>query len=351
MQRYSKILSALILAALLAAGGVSGQSKETGVIQGMVLDEEKAPLPGATITISSPKLMGTRSAVADPEGKYRIPAIPGGTYTVVAALEGFATVNKAGIVLHAGMTATVDMVLGVSKIEKEVKVVAEAPLIDITDASLSKTYVTQEMLQNLPTSQDTLELLNLAPGIVDLSAYGGGDLTGNSTQIDGVDVTDARFGGGNFTMNIDYNVIEESQVMGLGAPAEYGNFSGAVINVITKSGGNRRSGDAQVYYTAKNWQNQNINPAEPRWGLVPETPVTRLLDMSFHSGWADHQGQTLVLCRLRVLFNEFGNAVHATDDSDDLAENVLETQLSAHGKRQDPGVLQLQPHGPKKGFL
>ena len=131
--------------------------------------------------------------------------------------------NKAGIVLHAGMTATVDMVLGVSKIEKEVKVVAEALLIDITDASLSKTYVTQEMLQNLPTSQDTLELLNLAPGIVDLSAYGGGDLTGNSTQIDGVDVTDARFGGGNFTMNIDYNVIEESQVMGLGAPAEYGN--------------------------------------------------------------------------------------------------------------------------------
>jgi hypothetical protein len=273
-----------MLSVVLFTAGAVAQSKETGVIQGTVLDEGTVPLPGATITISSPKLMGTRSAITDPEGNYRIPAIPGGTYTVVAALEGFATVKKAGVVLHAGMTATVDMVLGTSKIETEVRVVAEAPLIDVTDASLSKTYVTQEMLQNIPTNQDASELLNLAPGVVDLSAYGGGDLTGNSTQIDGVDVTDARFGGGNFTMNIDYNVIEESQVMGLGAPAEYGNFSGAVVNVITKSGGNRFSGDAQAYYTAKNWQNQNIDSKESQWRLVPETPVTRLLDTSVHLG-------------------------------------------------------------------
>ena len=332
MGKSLKIFSIFFLALLLAAGSALAQSKETGVIQGKVLDEGKAPLPGAAITISSPNLMGTRSAVTDQAGSYRFPGLPGGAYVIEASLEGFTTVKKTGVTLHTTMTVTVEIILGMSKIEKEIKVVAEAPLVDVTDASLSKTYVTQEMLNNLPTSQDTTKMMNLAPGVVEMSAYGGGDLTGNSTQIDGVDVTDARFGGGNFTMNIDYNLIEESQVMGLGAPAEYGNFSGAIVNVITKSGGNRLSGDVQAYYTGKSWQSQNIDPTEHQWMLVPETPVTRLLDTSFHLGGPIVKDKLWFFRRLRILLDEFGNAVDAADDSDELAEGIPQAHLSAHRK-------------------
>ncbi len=284
MSKTYQVFIAFCFVFALVSGIMFAQSKETGAIQGRILDEEGAALPGAAVTASSPNLMGTRSAVADPEGRYRFPGLPGGEYSIEATHEGFTPTKKVKVVLHAGMTVTVDIFLSIVKLEAEIRVVAETPLVDVRDSSLAKTYLTQEMLQNIPTNQDTTKLMNLAPGVVEMSAYGGGDLTGNSTQIDGVDVTDARFGGGNFTMNIDYNLIEESQVMGLGAPAEYGNFSGAVVNVITKSGGNRLSGDVQAYYTGKSWQSQNIDPTEHQWMLVPETPVTRLLDTSLHLG-------------------------------------------------------------------
>ncbi len=284
MGKFFRIVCAFFLAVFLVAGLASGQSKETGAIQGKVLNDEKAPLPGATVTISSPSMMGRRSAVTDREGKFRIPALPGGTFTVEATLESFASVKKIGVVLHAGMTVTVDLILSMSKIEKEVNVVAEAPLVDVKDASLAKFYITRDVLQFIPTSRDVSKVINLAPGVVDLSAYGGGDTTGNAMQIDGVDVSDARFGGGVYTMTIDYGVVEESEVVGLGAPAEYGNFSGATINVITKSGGNRFSGDAQLYYTGKTWQSNNISATDPKWMLLPESPVTQLVDTSFHLG-------------------------------------------------------------------
>ena len=67
------ILLMLFLSVALTAGALLAQSKDTGAIQGKVLDDQMAPLPGVTVMISSPKLMGTRSAVTDREGKFRFP--------------------------------------------------------------------------------------------------------------------------------------------------------------------------------------------------------------------------------------------------------------------------------------
>lgn len=284
MRRPFKSVCVLLLIIFWAAGLVRSQSNDMGAIQGKVVDEEKAPLPGATVIIASPSMMGTRTAVTDREGKFRFRAIPAGVFSVEVTMKGFASSKKIGVVLHPGMTIAVDMVLGISTIAEEVKVIAEAPLVDVKDASLAKTYITKDILQNIPTDRDVSKIMNLAPGVVGLSTYGGGDITGNSVQIDGLDVADARFGGGAYTMTLDYGVLEEVDVVGLGAPAEYGNFSGGIINVITKSGGNRFSGDAQVYYAGKTWQSHNIDPGDPQWVLLSESPVTRLMDASFHLG-------------------------------------------------------------------
>jgi len=273
-----------VLCAVFVSGYVTGQSKETGVIQGKVTDEEGVPLPGAEVTADSPKLMGMRSAVTDDQGKFRFPALPGGTYVVIAKLAGFAAVQKTNVVLHVGMTVTVDAVLTPATLEEEVTVIGETPLIDVTDSALAKTIITADFFENIPTARNAAEILNLAPGVVNLSAHGGAWETGNSYQIDGVEVNDSWCGAGVYTTPIDYHVIEETQIVGLGAPAEYGNFTGAMINIVTKSGGNTLSGDALFSYKGEDWKSEHVDPDNPKWSLIPESPSEREMDASFHLG-------------------------------------------------------------------
>jgi hypothetical protein len=160
------------------------------------------------------------------------------------------------------MTATVDLILEQAKLETEVNVIGAAPIVDITDSSLANTYITKDLLTHLPTAQNTHAILNLAPGVTQLSAYGGGDQSGNSWTIDGAEVSSSWFGGGQYSTPIDYNVVEEQQVIALGAPAEYGGFTGTAINIVTKSGGNEFHGDAQVLYRGDSWQSANIKSGD-----------------------------------------------------------------------------------------
>jgi len=288
-----KILSrfmVLVLAIALVAGISLAQSRENGVIQGKTVDNEGAPLPGVTIVVSSPNLMGKRTAVTDNEGKFRIPALPGGNYTVDASLSGFAEAKRTDVILHAGVTATIDLVLTPKKLEEEITVTGETPIVDVQDSATAKTFLTKDVLQNIPNIQNVTQIFLLAPGAVGEylgeTYVGGGSRLSNSYQIDGVELTDSWAGSGTYTAPIDYNVIEEAQIIGLGAPAEYGNFTGAVANIITKSGGNTFSGDLQVLYQGMSWvsKNKSIKKDDPYWSLLTESPATRLIDPNIHLG-------------------------------------------------------------------
>jgi hypothetical protein len=278
----------LALAVVLMTGISPAQSRESGVIQGKITDSEGTELPGVTVVATSPSLMGTRSAVTDQEGRYRFAVLPGGTYTIDASLEGFTPTKRTDIILHAGTTLTIDITLSVKALEEELVVTGEAPMVDVTDASTAKTFLTKDILQNIPNFQNVAQIFLLAPGVVgeylsETYAYGGSRLS-NSYQLDGVELTDSWAGSGTYTAPIDYNVIEEAQIVGLGAPAEYGNFTGAVANIITKSGGNTFSGDIQALYQGSKWKSENIDKGDAKWALLPETPANRLLDPSFHLG-------------------------------------------------------------------
>ncbi|MBN1224884.1 MAG: hypothetical protein JXB23_16670, partial [Candidatus Aminicenantes bacterium] len=192
--------------------------------------------------------------------------------------------KKTNVRLSIGMVATVDFVLTMAKMEEEVTVIGETPIIDVTDSAMAKTIITQDFLQNIPTTQDASQLLNLAPSVVNMSAYGGGNATSNSFQLDGVELNDSWCGSGIYTSPIDYNVIEETQIVGLGAPAEYGNFTGLMINIITKSGGNNFSGDAQLLYQDKAWSGTNIDPDNPKWALIGTSRDIQQMDAGFHLG-------------------------------------------------------------------
>ena len=125
------------------------------------------------------------------------------------------------------------------------------------------------MLQMTPLYSSTATgLLNAAPGINSSSAYGGQGSYGNALLLDGVDTRDPE--GGSAWTFFNQNLFEEIQIGGLGAPAEYGGFTGAIINTMTKSGGNAFSGLFSMRYTDDSLASNNISSsaaaAESRLG-------------------------------------------------------------------------------------
>jgi hypothetical protein len=282
---FKKSRFLLVPLMILAVSALANaQIRVTGVIQGTVTDEQKAPLPGVSMSLTSPSLMTSLAATTDKEGKYRFVTLPTGAYTVEASLPGFTPTKITDIDVHAGMTATIDVKLTAAKVSTEVVVIGEKPLIDTSSAAVATQYLTKDFLENIPTSRDTFRLINALPGVTYLSAYGSGESTGNLYQMDGVQITDSWFGGGIYSSPIDYDIIEEQQFVALGAPAEYGNFSGATVNFITKSGGNSFSGDVHLYFSGEDWHSSNVDPSLPDWQLLSETPATSTTDAAFHLG-------------------------------------------------------------------
>jgi hypothetical protein len=287
------LLSALLLGLVPLA---FGQSKDTGSIQGVVLDQEKVPLPGVTITLSSPNLMGTRTAITDTAGAYRFPALPPGTYQVRAQLPGFKTHIQENIRLQTTIRLTIDIVMTQSTLEEEVTVVGQAPTVDIRSAETASVTLSSEILRNIPYNQFTSNIVNMAPGVTldewadsyGGSAYGAQDGTGIAYSLDGVNVADPE--GGTAWVFLDHNIIEEAKVMGVGLPAEYGNFTGVIFNIVTKSGGNQFSGHLEFDFQGEKknsphgfWQQDNIDAYLGDYpGLT--APRYKFYDASVHLG-------------------------------------------------------------------
>ena len=265
------------------------QSKETGAIIGSVIDQQGAPLPGVTVTVSSPNLMGTRTALTEADGSYRFPALPPGDYKVKAELDGFKTVIRENIRLTTTTRLEVDITMEQSAIKEEVTVVAKAPTVDVKSTETASVTLSNDILRNIPYSQFTADIVTLAPGVSsDNVAYGASSNTGIAYSMDGVNVADPE--AGSAWVFLDHNIIEEAKVMGIGLPAEYGNFTGVIFNLVTKSGGNRLSGHFELDFQGTQdawpygfWQADN-NGAYIKDFPDLTSPLQELLDLSGHLG-------------------------------------------------------------------
>ena len=92
----------ILLAAALHAAPARAQVQGTG-LAGVVTDAQGAVLPGVSVTASSPSLIGTQTVVTEPNGTYRFPSLPEGTYALTFELSGFQTFKRADIVLALGL--------------------------------------------------------------------------------------------------------------------------------------------------------------------------------------------------------------------------------------------------------
>ncbi len=251
MQNFRKLIPAA-LALLLLAVPAMAQSL-LGVVTGAVTDESGATLPGATVTLTGAR--GAVTAVSDSNGRYRFAAVETGSYSVEATLAGFQSRKVEPVTVTIGKTAAVDLSLKVGGLTDTIEVSAEAPIVDISTTQTDNN-ISQESLANLPLGRFTADLLNYTPGVNDGSAFGGGAGVSNGLYFDGVDTRDPQ--AGTAWMFSNYNIVDEVQVQTLGLNAEYGSFTGAIMNAVTRSGENLPHGLFEMRYSRGSFSSNNI---------------------------------------------------------------------------------------------
>jgi len=93
----------------------------------VVKDAEGTPLPGVSITLTGPSMMGKATDVSREDGTFRLPAVPPGSYTLTAELQGFKTVTLSEVIVRVGLTVTLEVKMEPAAVEEQVTVVAKAP--------------------------------------------------------------------------------------------------------------------------------------------------------------------------------------------------------------------------------
>lgn len=261
-----RLVFAFVALCLLSAPAVAQEQR--GAIQGTARDDSGAILPGVLIELTSPSLVGGASATSDSRGMYSFPALPPGTYEIKATLPSFAVTTVPKVELVLGRTLRVDLVLQVATLKESVTVSGGAPLID-TSSSAVATSIVRKDFDNIPKGRDFLTIAKLAPGANDETKLGGLSIDGasgaeNVFYVDGLDVTNLTTGISGKSVLAD--LVDEVQVKSSGYDAEYGGAIGGVINVVTRSGSNRFTGEGNLYFTG-DALNAKRNP-ELRLGLT-----------------------------------------------------------------------------------
>ena len=248
----------VLAASVMAVGSATdarAQGVQTGAIAGQIVDQSDAVLPGATVTVTSPSLQGERSVVTDSSGRYLIRGLPAGLYTIRVELPGMTTAEQA-VQVGVGTTNAVDAQLRVAAVTERVTVTAD-PTASAIVATQVGINLPQREIEALATPRNLQGIATMAPGVTE-NTPNSGQLTisgafayDNLFMIDGVDISDNLNGTVNNLFIED--AIAETQVLTSGISAEYGRFSGGVINAISKSGGNTFSGSFRINLTNPSW--------------------------------------------------------------------------------------------------
>lgn len=249
----------LALALLVVAVPAAAQTDvTTGRIAGQVLDSEGQPLPGVSVEAKNKGTGLTLVQVTDARGLYRIVNVPVGEYTLAANLSGFQKQTREKITITVGAAVTADFKLTLSTVAESVTVTAEAPTIETTQTA-SQTTVDNQTIQALPLlGRNFTDFALTTPNVQrDPSrgnlALGGQRGISTNVTVDGVDATNAFFGGvsgaaeGRAPISISQESVREFQVIQSGASAEFGRSAGGFVNVLTKSGTNDFHGSAFFY--------------------------------------------------------------------------------------------------------
>jgi hypothetical protein len=265
-------MRALVLLVIYAAGSarIAFAQSVTGSIQGTIVDQSGAVLPGVTVNVSNSATGVSRTVVSDATGTFRAELLPVGPYDLSADLQGFTSRKQTGINLTVGAALTFRIEMRLASLAETVTVSAESPILETTRSQVSST-VGEQAVRSLPVNgRNFINFALLTPGVTtdvrtgDIS-FAGQRGTLNSLVVDGADnnntffgQTIGRTGSGRAPYQFSASAVKEFQVNSNAYSAEYGRAGGAVINVVTKSGTNTPSGSVFEFLRDKSLNAINL---------------------------------------------------------------------------------------------
>jgi Carboxypeptidase regulatory-like domain len=252
-KRYTWSSLVFALAVFLAAPLAAAQSTG-GRIRGTVMDPSGGAVPAAIVTLINEATHATREVQSGENGEYIFIEVPVGNYEIALVLQGFKKYVRKGILLDLNQVVTVDIGLQLGGSTEVVEVTGAPPIVDTSSTQLGA-VVNERSSTQLPLNQrDVYQLLQLQPGV---QSQLGNDTFYGSDKPGVVTVNGGRGRANNYTVNggdgndLFANLpavepspdsIEEFRVISNAFDAEYGRNSGAVVNVVTKSGTNNVHG-------------------------------------------------------------------------------------------------------------
>jgi hypothetical protein len=266
--------------ALLWALPAFTQGNPNGKLSGRVTAGDQ-PLPGVKVTMASPNLQGTKSTVTSSTGDYLFPSLPPGEYAVTFEAQGLQTVKQV-LRIGAAQSSTLDTEMAAAAVTEEI--VVTGSLENISQTVQSATTYTKQLVDELPTGRTLNEVVALSPGVqpngpAKNTATGLGAITisgapsyENLFLINGV-VANENVRGQAFDLFIE-DAIQETTTATAGVSAEYGRFTGGVVNVLTKSGGNSFSGSLRDTLRNQSWEAKTPLTVKQTDKVVPTYEAT-----------------------------------------------------------------------------
>jgi hypothetical protein len=250
----------LVLTLVLAASTALAQGTNAA-LEGTVTSEGK-PLPGVSVSVSSPAMQGTRVTVTGSNGSYSFGGLPPGDYTVQFEFPGMQTKTRKVRLLLA-QTTPVDEELSLSGVQEEVTVRGEAEAV--LGTTQIATNFTSEQIAKLPVARTIVQTVLLAPGVSNTGVNNQVTISGapsydNTFLVNGV-VVNENLRGQPHNLFIE-DAIQETTVLAGGVSAEYGRFTGGVVSTLTKSGGNSFHGSFRDSFSNPDWTEKTPWPTE-----------------------------------------------------------------------------------------
>lgn len=261
-------IACAMLVCLWCMAGVTPASAQS-VITGTVKDSSGAVMPGVSVEAASPALIeGSRTAVTDASGLYRIVDLRPGNYTLTFTLQGFNTIKRE-LELSSNFTATIDVALSVGALEESVTVTGASPVVDV-QSNVKQQVMARDVLDAVPTARTIQSIGQLVVGVTLTTPDVGGSRAmqqayfnvrgGGASQtvvmVDGL-MTNGMMADGGVQAYHNESMVQEAVYQTAGGSAET-LTAGLNMNLVPKDGGNRFSGGAKVTKSPASWQGDNL---------------------------------------------------------------------------------------------
>ncbi len=295
MRMTSRLAFFLAMGLAVVADDAMAQ-QGTAEIRGRVIDQSGGALPGATVVVRNQASGVYRQGVSTADGSYFLTGVTPGVYELTAEMSGFKKYSRKDVRLEVGKTSTVDIPLEVGGVTEQLTVTAEAPIVDVTSKEVGGNITNQDLISLPSVNRNFIGFIGLLPGVVpsistesfgsDSVSVNGQDARNNNYLVDGANNNDDVIGQRAGTQaRTPIESIQEFQVLTSQYDAEFGRSTGAVINAVTKQGGNAFHGSAFYFlqdakYTQEDFfvRQNNLNKPDTRFqqlGFTLGGPVIR----------------------------------------------------------------------------